>query len=55
MIPSAARFPFVRRPHTKRHLQILVSMTDFGVVDDSVALCKGVMYSIALTLCALWT
>ena len=22
-------------------------MTDFGVVDDSVALCKGVMYSIA--------
>jgi len=25
----------------------LVFMTDFGVVDDSVALCKGVMYSIA--------
>lgn len=22
-------------------------MTDFGVVDDSVAICKGVMYSIA--------
>lgn len=25
-------------------------MTDFGVVDDSVALCKGVMYSIALDI-----
>ncbi len=26
--------------------QTIVFMTDFGVVDDSVALCKGVMYSI---------
>src|SRR5512144_2657198 len=25
----------------------VVFMTDFGVVDDSVAICKGVMYSIA--------
>ena len=25
----------------------VVFMTDFGVVDDSVALCKGVMYTIA--------
>ena len=25
----------------------VVFMSDFGVVDDSVALCKGVMYSIA--------
>ena len=25
----------------------VVFMTDFGVIDDSVALCKGVMYSIA--------
>jgi len=25
----------------------IVFMTDFGIVDDSVALCKGVMYSIA--------
>jgi len=24
----------------------IVFMTDFGVVDDSVALCKGVMYSV---------
>src|ERR1700677_3670720 len=28
----------------------LVFMTDFGVVDDSVALCKGVMYGIAPNL-----
>jgi S-adenosylmethionine hydrolase len=27
--------------------QTVVFMTDFGVLDDSVALCKGVMYSIA--------
>ena len=25
----------------------IVFMTDFGTVDDSVAICKGVMYSIA--------
>ena len=29
------------------HRPIIVFMTDFGVVDDSVALCKGVMLSIA--------
>ncbi len=28
-------------------LPTIVFMTDFGVVDDSVALCKGVMYSVA--------
>src|SRR5450432_2447702 len=28
----------------------VVFMTDFGVVDDSVALCKGVMYSIVPNL-----
>ena len=31
---------------TKSHPTI-VFMTDFGVIDDSVALCKGVMYSVA--------
>ena len=30
----------------ERYPQTIVFMTDFGVVDDSVALCKGVMYSI---------
>jgi S-adenosylmethionine hydrolase len=29
-----------------KYPQTIVFMTDFGVVDDSVALCKGVMYSI---------
>ena len=33
--PSAAKYP-----------PTVVFMTDFGVVDDSVAICKGVMYSI---------
>ncbi len=31
---------------TANYPQTIVFMTDFGVVDDSVALCKGVMYSI---------
>jgi S-adenosylmethionine hydrolase len=31
---------------TTKYPQTIVFMTDFGVVDDSVALCKGVMYSI---------
>src|SRR5579862_214527 len=30
----------------EKYPQTIVFMTDFGVVDDSVALCKGVMYSI---------
>jgi S-adenosylmethionine hydrolase len=31
---------------TSKYPQTIVFMTDFGVVDDSVALCRGVMYSI---------
>ncbi len=31
---------------TAKYPQTIVFMTDFGVVDDSVALCRGVMYSI---------
>jgi S-adenosylmethionine hydrolase len=31
---------------TKKYPQTIVFMTDFGVVDDSVAICRGVMYSI---------
>ncbi len=30
----------------KKYPQTIVFMTDFGVVDDSVAICRGVMYSI---------
>ena len=41
-VPSGlAQSAAVRNPPT------VVFMTDFGVVDDSVALCKGVMYSVA--------
>jgi S-adenosylmethionine hydrolase len=31
---------------TKKYPQTIVFMTDFGTVDDSVPICKGVMYSI---------
>src|SRR5258708_36933784 len=31
---------------TTKYPQTIVFMTDFGVVDDSVAICRGVMYSI---------
>ena len=30
----------------KNYSSTVVFMTDFGVVDDSVAICRGVMYSI---------
>lgn len=33
-------------PPTQKYPPTIVFMTDFGVVDDSVALCRGVMYSI---------
>ena len=36
-----------QRPNRGAAPPTVVFMTDFGVVDDSVALCKGVMYSIA--------
>lgn len=32
---------------SQKYPQTIVFMTDFGVVDDSVAICRGVMYSIA--------
>ncbi len=31
---------------TAKYPQTIVFMTDFGLVDDSVAICRGVMYSI---------
>ena len=36
----------VASAQTSKYPQTIVFMTDFGVVDDSVALCRGVMYSI---------
>src|ERR1700683_3268138 len=38
--------PVMAGAQTEKYPQTIVFMTDFGVVDDSVALCKGVMYSI---------
>jgi hypothetical protein len=34
-------------PSDKKAIPTIVFMTDFGTVDDSVAICKGVMYAIA--------
>lgn len=42
--PLPAQTPAVQPPPT------VVFMTDFGIVDDSVALCKGVMYGITPNL-----
>jgi len=38
--------PATSRAQTGKYPQMIVFMTDFGVVDDSVAICRGVMYSI---------
>ncbi len=38
--------PALANPQTAKYPQTIVFMTDFGVVDDSVAICRGVMYSI---------
>jgi len=38
--------PAIGVAQTAKYPQTIVFMTDFGVVDDSVALCRGVMYSI---------
>jgi S-adenosylmethionine hydrolase len=42
MFPSLA----ARSQETPRYPPTIVFMTDFGVVDDSVAICRGVMYSV---------
>jgi S-adenosylmethionine hydrolase len=38
--------PALAAGQTEKYPQTIVFMTDFGVVDDSVAICRGVMYSI---------
>jgi S-adenosylmethionine hydrolase len=42
----ALAIPVVLPAQTAKYPQTIVFMTDFGVVDDSVAICRGVMYSI---------
>jgi S-adenosylmethionine hydrolase len=38
--------PALASAQTEKYPPTIVFMTDFGVVDDSVALCRGVMYSV---------
>jgi S-adenosylmethionine hydrolase len=42
--------PLLAQPSAVQPPPTVVFMTDFGIVDDSVALCKGVMYGIAPNL-----
>ena len=50
MLAIAFSFSFIlplqAQAQAEKYPQTIVFMTDFGVVDDSVALCRGVMYSI---------
>ncbi|HUA14371.1 MAG TPA: S-adenosyl-l-methionine hydroxide adenosyltransferase family protein [Verrucomicrobiae bacterium] len=43
---STAAFAQTPMPADSKYPPTIVFMTDFGVIDDSVALCRGVMYSI---------
>src|SRR6202140_465907 len=42
----AVSAPLRAAESAQKYPQTIVFMTDFGVVDDSVAICRGVMYSI---------
>ena len=42
----SAAFAAPAEPSTHKYPPTIIFMTDFGVVDDSVAICRGVMYSI---------
>src|SRR3981189_1891807 len=45
-----AASPLVSQPPAVASPPTVVFMTDFGILDDSVALCKGVMYGITPNL-----
>jgi len=45
-----AATPLLAQPSAVQPPPTIVFMTDFGILDDSVALCKGVMYGIAPNL-----
>jgi S-adenosylmethionine hydrolase len=48
LIIALAALSFAAEPPSRQsYPKTIVFMTDFGVVDDSVAICRGVMYSIA--------
>src|ERR1700704_823417 len=46
LLGSLCAFTLAADPPAQKYPPTIVFMTDFGVVDDSVALCRGVMYSI---------
>ncbi len=46
----AAPFGLAAGDSAQKYPPTIVFMTDFGVLDDSVAICKGIMYSIASDL-----
>ncbi len=46
LLLSSASFAAPAEQPTRKYPPTIVFMTDFGVVDDSVAICRGVMYSI---------
>jgi S-adenosylmethionine hydrolase len=46
LLACAGGCPAIAQDSTVKPKPTIVFMTDFGVVDDSVAICKGVMYSI---------
>jgi S-adenosylmethionine hydrolase len=44
---AASALPAAAQQQSRQYPPTIVFMSDFGTVDDSVAICKGVMYSIA--------
>lgn len=47
LLLTVATLPSLAAENSAKYPKTIVFMTDFGVVDDSVAICRGVMYSIA--------
>jgi S-adenosylmethionine hydrolase len=46
LLALALLIPTLLAAQSAKYPQTIVFMTDFGVVDDSVAICRGVMYSV---------
>jgi S-adenosylmethionine hydrolase len=46
LLAAVSFLPATASAQAPKYPQTIVFMTDFGVVDDSVAICRGVMYSI---------
>ena len=46
LLLAAAAQPMLASEPAEKYPPTIVFMTDFGVIDDSVAICRGVMYSV---------